>query len=62
MLADARTERSAAGCTRRRALSGLAGSVLALYALAGCEADKPSFRSLDVSGADWGRDFHLNDP
>lgn len=62
MIADARTGRGAAGCTRRRALSGLAGSVLALYALAGCEADKPGFRSLEVSGADWGKDFHLNDP
>ena len=62
MIAGATMGRSAAGCTRRRALSGLVGNVLALCALAGCEADKPGFRSLDVSGADWGKDFHLLDP
>jgi protein SCO1/2 len=62
MIAGATMGRSAAGYTRRRALSGLVGSVLALSSLTGCEADKPGFRSLDVSGADWGKDFNLLDP
>lgn len=56
-----------AGChsaplNRRDALSCAAASV-ALLALGGCErrgAEAP-FQSIDVSGADWGRDFRLQD-
>ena len=47
---------------RRDALSCAAVSV-ALLALGGCErrgGDVP-FQSIDVSGADWGRDFRLQD-
>ncbi len=62
MIAGATKEPSTALFTRRSAFARLAGSVLAFSALAGCEANKPGFRSLDVSGADWGKDFHLNDP
>ncbi len=56
-----------AGCpsaplNRRDALSRAAVSV-ALLALSGCErrsAEAP-FQSIDVSGAEWGRDFRLQD-
>ncbi|TXH46149.1 MAG: SCO family protein [Burkholderiaceae bacterium] len=49
---------AAAGVSRRRALALLGG----LATLAGCHDAQPGFRSLDVSGAEWGRDFHLHDP
>jgi len=31
-------------------------------ALAGCGRDRPQFAGMDVTGADWGRDFALQDP
>ena len=43
---------------RRRALSILAATLLALW---GC-SDGPSFHSMDVTGADFGKDFRLSDP
>jgi protein SCO1/2 len=54
--------RHSAPLNRRDALSCAAVSV-ALLALGGCErrgGDVP-FQSIDVSGADWGRDFRLQD-
>ena len=42
---------------RRRALSILAATLLALW---GC-SDGPSFHSMDVTGADFGKDFRLTD-
>lgn len=55
---DAVMSPAAAGLSRRRALVLLGG----LATLAGCQDAQPGFRSLDVSGAEWGRDFHLHDP
>ncbi len=44
---------------RRTALLSLAGSAL----LAACSlADKPQFKSVDITGADYARDFRLPDP
>jgi protein SCO1/2 len=43
---------------RRRAFL----SAVAAAALAGCGGRSPSFAGLDVTGADWGRDFRLQDP
>lgn len=62
MMEDALPVPGAALCTRRMALTSLLGGGLALSALAGCDAGRTGFRSLDVSGADWGKDFHLRDP
>jgi len=42
---------------RRRALAGLVVASLALW---GC-GDRPSFHSMDVTGADFGKDFQLTD-
>ncbi len=42
---------------RRRALTGLLAAPLALW---GC-SDRPSFHSMDVTGADFGKDFRLTD-
>ena len=42
---------------RRRALTGLLAAPLALL---GC-SDRPSFHSMDVTGADFGKDFRLTD-
>jgi protein SCO1/2 len=33
-----------------------------VLALAGCGGDAPKFNGLDLTGADWGRDFSLQDP
>ncbi len=55
---DAVMSPAAARFSRRRALVLLGG----LATLAGCHDAQPGFRSLDVSGAEWGRDFHLHDP
>ena len=30
--------------------------------LAGCGGDAPKFQGVDLTGADWGRDFSLQDP
>ena len=43
-----------------RILSGLALAVLTL-AFAGCDGSRPSFKSTDISGADYGKDFVLTD-
>ncbi len=45
-------------------LAVLAGSgVLALVlAVSGCHGDAPKFIGMDLTGADWGRDFSLQDP
>lgn len=43
--------------SRRRALVSLA----ALAALAACSPDKPQFKSIDITGADYARDFKLAD-
>lgn len=42
---------------RRQVLAGLVAAPLALW---GC-GDRPSFHSMDVTGADFGRDFRLTD-
>ena len=47
---------------RRRVLRHLAALGVLAAALAACDKPQPQFQSLDVSGADWGRDFHLSDP
>lgn len=44
---------------RRTALALLAGG--ALTALAGCGQDKPKFQSIDLTGADYAKDFRLTD-
>lgn len=45
---------------RRLALrAALLGSV---FLLAACKGSKPAFSSIDISGADFGRDFRLTDP
>lgn len=46
---------------RRSWLACCAGLTLTL-ALAGCNPDAPHFNSVDVTGADFGKDFHLTDP
>jgi len=38
-----------------------AGIVFAAFALAGCGGSRPSFKSTDVTGADYGKDFALTD-
>jgi protein SCO1/2 len=38
-----------------------AGVVFAAFALAGCGGSRPSFKSTDVTGADYGKDFALTD-
>lgn len=43
--------------TRRTALR-----LIVLALAAGCGESKHKFESIDVSGADWGQDFHLRDP
>lgn len=41
----------------------LSGVTLAALALVGCEKAKPaSYRGIDITGADYGRDFKLTDP
>ena len=42
---------------RRRALTGLLAAPLALWSC----SDRPSFHSMDVTGADFGKDFRLTD-
>lgn len=37
------------------------GACLAALTLAGCAPDKPAFRSIDITGADYARDFQLTD-
>lgn len=50
------------GITRRPLLAALAsGLPVAGLGLVGC-APRPAFHSVDVTGADWGRDFRLRDP
>ncbi|MFZ9511824.1 MAG: SCO family protein [Burkholderiaceae bacterium] len=44
----------------RRTLLGAAVGTAAL-ALAGCSQDKPSFRGIDITGAEYARDFRLAD-
>ena len=41
--------------------AGLLGGVLAAALLAGCGPGKPSFKSVDVTGADFGRELRLTD-
>ncbi|MBM3531278.1 MAG: SCO family protein [Alphaproteobacteria bacterium] len=36
--------------------------LLLCAAAAGCGGDEPKFNGIDVTGADWGRDFRLQDP
>ena len=40
---------------------GLLGGVLAAALLAGCGPGKPSFKSVDITGADFGRELKLTD-
>lgn len=48
--------------TRRRNLL-LAGASLGVLALAGCEKPAPpNFYGIDLTGADYGKDFRLTDP
>ncbi len=37
-------------------------SALALSALLGCSPDKPAFKGVDITGADYAKDFSLADP
>ncbi|GHC96553.1 photosynthetic protein synthase I [Pseudorhodoferax aquiterrae] len=46
---------------RRRGLLA-AGSAALLPLLAGCQPAPPAFNGIDVSGADYGKDFRLQDP
>jgi protein SCO1 len=48
---------------RRHAFASLAASTLAAAAtvLAGCSESKPQFKGIDLSGADYARDFQLTD-
>ena len=41
--------------------AGLLGAVVAAALLAGCGPGKPSFKSVDVTGADFGRELKLTD-
>ena len=41
--------------------AGLLGGVLAAALLAGCGPGKPSFKSVDITGADFGRELKLTD-
>jgi protein SCO1 len=50
------------GITRRALLAALAATPsMAALGLLGC-APRSAFHSVDVTGADWGRDFRLRDP
>ncbi len=49
--------------TLTRRLLLLSGSAAAALAVAGCDRKKPaSYHGIDITGADYGRDFHLTDP
>ncbi|MDR0702812.1 MAG: SCO family protein [Azoarcus sp.] len=45
-----------------RALSVLGALFLALFLVSGCDGDGSRFHGVDISGADYGRDFALLDP
>jgi protein SCO1 len=45
---------------RRHALEMIA-SAFALAAAAGCTESKPQFKAIDLTGADYAKDFHLTD-
>jgi len=45
---------------RRHALE-LIASAFALSAVAGCTESKPQFKAIDLTGADYAKDFHLTD-
>jgi protein SCO1 len=50
------------GITRRPLLAALAAAPsAAAFGLLGC-APRSAFHSVDITGADWGRDFRLRDP
>ena len=46
--------------TPLRSLCALAAALC--VALAGCDGSAPNFNGTDLTGADWGRDFSLQDP
>jgi len=48
------------GMGRRTAL--MAGGALMVMALTGCERSPPSYHAIDLTGADFGRTFELQDP
>lgn len=50
------------GARRRLLSTALAGLVLPLGGLSGCDRPGPSFRGIDVSGAEYARGFSLTDP
>jgi protein SCO1/2 len=43
-------------------LKWLASFSVAVLVLAGCRGDAPKFNGVDLTGADWGRGFSLQDP
>ncbi|HEX9278857.1 MAG TPA: SCO family protein, partial [Casimicrobiaceae bacterium] len=51
------------GASFRRALRVATLCVVAVLALAACgwSENKPKFQTLDITGVDWGKDFHLVD-
>ena len=49
--------------SRKRSKAWLAAAwVVALLALSACGGQGPKFNGIDLTGADWGRDFRLQDP
>ncbi|MDP3136212.1 MAG: SCO family protein [Burkholderiaceae bacterium] len=46
---------------KRYFLRSLCGGLLLASVLAACTADKPQFRSVDITGSDFARDFALTD-
>ena len=47
--------------TRRRAVVVCAGSAVAIGLLPSCAPDSPKFHSVDITGAEYARDFSLTD-
>jgi protein SCO1/2 len=44
-----------------KTIAGALGAVACAGLLAACSPGKPSFRGIDITGADYARDFHLTD-
>lgn len=46
---------------RKRSLLKLGGLCAVVWALAACSPDKPAFKGVDITGADYAKDFALSD-